>query len=99
MTRLELVRSGGFAGVSLRAAVDTAATDEQEAAWYDEALAGLDLEALCTPAGGGAAPDRFVYRLAVEHEGQRYEATFGEADVPEPLRPVITRLVGRARST
>jgi hypothetical protein len=100
MTRLELVRSGGFAGLSLRAAVDTSAVDEPEAQWYDDALAGVDVSAL---AGSGSGPpsgpgaDRFVYRLAVERDGDRHELTFGEQAVPEPLRPVVERLVARAR--
>jgi hypothetical protein len=100
MTRLELVRSGGFAGLSLRAAVDTSADDEPEAQWYDDALAGVDVSALAGSAPGPPGPgaDRFVYRLAVERDGDRHEVTFGEQAVPEPLRPVIERLVARARS-
>jgi emfourin len=101
MTRVELVRSGGFAGLSLRAEVDTAAVDDPDAAWVDEALAGVDVDALAagvTTPGGPGAPDRFTYRLAVDRDGRRSELTFGERAVPEPLRPVVDRLVARARS-
>jgi hypothetical protein len=100
MTRLELVRSGGFAGLSLRAQVDTSAADEPEARWYDDALAGVDVSALAgaeSPGSGSPGADRFVYRLAVERDGHRHELTFGEQAVPEPLRPVVDRLVARAR--
>ncbi len=101
MTRLELVRSGGFAGLSLRAEVDTSAADDPEARWYDDALAGVDVSALAGAASGasgtGGGADRFVYRLAVERDGDRHELTFGEQAVPEPLRPVVDRLVARAR--
>jgi hypothetical protein len=103
MTKIELVRSGGFAGLSLRSAVDTAAGDEADAAFYDEALAGIDVAALAVdfgePGSPGApgSPDRYVYRLAVDRDGERQELTFGEQAVPQPLRPVVARLVARAR--
>jgi len=101
VTRLELVRSGGFAGVSLRAEVDTSAADDPDAQWFDAALSGVDVDMLAalgtTPAGLGT-PDRFTYRLSVDRDGQRQELTFGERGVPEPLRPVVDRLVARARS-
>ena len=99
MTRLELVRSGGFAGLSLRAEVDTSAGDDPDAQWFDEALAGVDVAALVAREAPGVptSPDRFTYRLAVDRDGQRQELTFGERGVPEPLRPVVDRLVARAR--
>lgn len=112
MTRLELVRSGGVAGLTLRATVDTAAAGEPDAAWFEEALAGVDVAALAGSAasagsaapqapGGGAErapgrPDRFGYRLVVERGGERHELRFGE-QVPAELRPVVDRLVARAK--
>ncbi|MGZ4590551.1 MAG: protealysin inhibitor emfourin [Actinomycetes bacterium] len=109
MTRIELVRSGGVAGISLRATVDTTAPDDPDAAWFDQALDGVDLRGLAgqtaeggagAERGGGAGagqPDRFQYRLAVERGGERHEVSFGEAALPEGLRPVVDRLVQRAR--
>ena len=105
MTRIELVRSGGVAGISLRATVDTSVPDDPDAAWFEQALDGVDLRGLAEEtaegvAGGGGAsgqPDRFQYRLAVERSGERHEVSFGEAALPEVLRPVVDRLVQRAR--
>jgi hypothetical protein len=106
VTRIELVRSGGFAGLSLRAAVDTSAPDDPDAAWFAEALERLDLRRLAAqqPGTGGAVqpgagqPDRFMYDLAVDRDGEHHEISFGETALPEALRPVVDRLVERARA-
>ena len=104
MTRIELVRSGGVTGLSLRSTVDTGAAEDPDAAWFADALAGLDWPGLlaqvgsAAPGAPGGAPDRFRYRLALEDATGRQEVTFGETEVPEPLRPVVDRLVTRART-
>ena len=43
MAQIELVRSGGFAGLSLRSSVDTSAepTVDADAGWYAEQLARI----------------------------------------------------------
>jgi emfourin len=109
VARIELVRSGGFAGLSLRAAVDTAVPDDPDAAWFARALEGLDLSRLAArddtvvEGSGGplprpGQPDRFHYDLAVDSDDGRQELSFGETAVPEALRPVVDRLVERARA-
>lgn len=100
MARIELVRSGGFAGVPLRAVVDTA--DEPDGGWYDGELAALDLPALASSVGAAAPagpgePDRFVYELDVQDQGMHQRMAFGESALPEALRPLVDRLVTRAR--
>jgi hypothetical protein len=105
VTRIELVRSGGFAGLSLRAAVDTTAPDDPDAAWFAQALDGLDLRRLMgqPPGAGGPSPpeggqpDRFQYALVIDRDGEHHEVSFGETALPEVLRPVVDRLVKRAR--
>lgn len=105
MARIELVRSGGIAGLSLRAAVDTSAPDDPDATWFAQALDGLDLRRLAAQqprAGGGSPvegkPDRFHYDLAIDRDGEHHEVSFGETALPEGLRPVVERLVERARA-
>jgi hypothetical protein len=106
VTWIELVRSGGFAGLSLRAAVDTSEPDDPDAAWFAQALDGLDLRGLVAQqpgAGAGSPPlagqiDRFRYDLAVDRDGEHHEVSFGETSLPEVLRPVVDRLVQRARA-
>ena len=100
MARIELVRSGGFAGLRLQAVVDTTA-DEPDAGWYAEQLAALDLTALAArpaEATGRPEPDRFHYALAVDDDaGVHHALDFGEAALPDQLRPLVDRLERRAR--
>ncbi|MDQ1620616.1 MAG: hypothetical protein QOE19_3185 [Actinomycetota bacterium] len=101
MTRIELVRSGGFAGMSLRSAVDTSSPDDPDAAWFAQALEDLDpgaLDGLAASPPGAGGPDRFRYDLAVDRDGRRHEVSFAETELPEALRPVVDRLVERART-
>ena len=98
MARIELVRSGGFAGRTVRAAVDTAT--DPDASWYAETLATLDLAGLSGADPGRPAPDRFHYSLSVEgDDGAAHRLDFAETAVPEQLRPLVDRLVARTAST
>jgi hypothetical protein len=95
MARIELARSGGFLGRTVRAAVDT--TTDPDASWYAEALAGVDLESLSDADPGRPAPDRFHYTLSVEDDdGGSHRLDFAETALPEQLRPIVDRLVARA---
>jgi hypothetical protein len=93
--RLELRRSGGFAGITRSASLDTADLPSAEA---DE-LAGL-LErsgVLHEPPGRSGrapgAPDRFRYRLVVERHEERVEVAFGEEAMGPELRALVERLL------
>lgn len=96
MARIELVRSGGFAGLRLQAVVDTSA-DDSEGAWYAGQLAELDLSTLAAADSGGPAPDRYHYALSLDtDDGASHRLEFAEAALPEPLVPIVDRLVERA---
>jgi hypothetical protein len=91
--RLELRRSGGFAGIVRSASVDTADLPAEEA----EELAGLlersgVLRGAGPPARSPGAPDRFRYRLIVERE-ERVEVAFGEESMGPELRMLVERLL------
>ena len=101
MARIELVRSGGFAGLSLRSAVDTASDPsvDADAPWYAEQLATLDLPALAAEPAGEPQPDRYRYALSVvDDDGGVHDLEFGETAVPEALHPLLDALVTRARA-
>jgi hypothetical protein len=84
--RVEVARSGGFAGLTLRGTVDTATLPEPTAAAVAEALRDLPYG---RPAAPAALPDRFRYEIAVtDHSGRRI-AMLGEEQVPEVLREVL----------
>jgi hypothetical protein len=96
VARIELVRSGGLAGLRLRASVDT--TEDPDGDWYAGQLAGLDLPALAAASPGEPGADRFHYVLSVQaDDGPGHRLEFGEAALPEELRPVVQRLESRAR--
>ena len=95
MARIELVRSGGFAGRTVRTVVDT--RTDPDASWYAERLAALDLTGLSGAEPGRPAPDRFHYTLSVEDDdGGSHRLDFAETAVPDQLRPLVDRLVARA---
>jgi len=91
--RLELVRSGGFAGLEVRTTLDTAELPAAEARAIEAAIRQSDvpeLERRSPLLGRGA--DRFEYDLTVTDEGQDHRLVIGETEVPAPLKPVLRRL-------
>ena len=80
-------RHGGFGGVVLRTTFTHSELTEPEA----EAIAAVQQGASSEQRGD--QPDRFEYHLDLP--GGR--VVIHEGDVPEPLRPLVTRLLERAR--
>jgi emfourin len=89
---IEFRRSGGFAGISLTA---TATADElpaEQAAQVQRLLAAdMPPPAPDTAPGGGGA-DRFQYQLDLDDGQQHRSFAWDEAQVPEPIRPVLGAL-------
>jgi hypothetical protein len=82
---LELERSGGFAGLTLRASVPLSELTEEQLAALEECLSQTPRR---NPRAGPGAPDRFQYRLRL---GER-EAVLPEDALPSALRPLLGRL-------
>ncbi|MFL6101613.1 MAG: protealysin inhibitor emfourin [Actinomycetales bacterium] len=84
---VEVTRSGGFAGLTLRGRVDLdQLTGADRAAWdvaLQERLSGL--------APHEPAPDRFVYRVSRPAVG--FEVTVGEHELPDDVRALLDRAV------
>ena len=94
---LTLRRTGGLAGLPMEATLDAGEVDPQEAAEIAAALDRLELStADAGPAATEALPDRYEYRLDVRRGDETHTLTFGERQVPEPLAPVIRKLMDRA---
>lgn len=95
--RIDLERSGGFAGVSLKASVDTSQLPPEEARTVTELVDRVDFDALAArTASPSRAPDRFQYDLAVRRGGERHALSLGESAVPPELRPLLDYLMARA---
>ena len=78
--QLELERSGGFAGLTLRALVPFEELSQPQRAAVDDSLS--------SPPRHRPEPDRFQYQLRV---GER-RVVLEEDDFPAVLRPLLRRL-------
>jgi hypothetical protein len=95
---IELTRSGGVAGISLHASVDTGSLPPDEAREIAALVDRADLAGLARrPAPPAGGPDRFQYDLAVEQGSTRYHLSLPETAVPAELKPLLDRLIARAR--
>jgi len=97
-THVDLVRSGGMAGLSMGTSVDVSSLAPEAAAAVSQALSQVDLDVLARrPAAAPSGPDRFQYDLTVETGGESHSVTLQEPDVPAELRPLIGALMPLAQ--
>ncbi len=95
---LQLVQSGGLAGLTLVAEVDVDDLPADAAVLVRRALDATDLPALAArPPPPPVGPDRFSYELTVESGGDRQCLKLQEPEVPPELRPVLLTLLPLAR--
>lgn len=95
---IRMERSGGFAGMTLRAEIDSEQLDEHESQALYELVNSADffkLPGRIEVPNVGA--DRFVYVLSVEHSGRSHTVEVNEGGVPEQLQPLINRVTLLAR--
>jgi len=84
--RVEIVRSGGFAGVRLRATCDVGGASET-------ALRNLPFGQSTPPP---PHPDAFVYRLTLLDDPAQPSIDLNEADIPTPLRDTVDEAMSHA---
>jgi hypothetical protein len=90
--RVEVVRSGGLAAITLRGGFDTEALPDSERAAAEDALGQMPDAPAHPPAGA----DRFQYDLAFTGaDGGVRRVTIHEPDVPPGLRGLLERAVAR----
>jgi hypothetical protein len=88
--RIELTRSGGYAGLTTKLGeLDTAELPEGEARAVRQVVERA--EAAARSQGPTPGADRFQYHLAIEDEGGRREVTLGEDHMPDELRRLVRR--------
>jgi hypothetical protein len=103
--RVEFVRSGGFAGVQLRAVLDTTELTDSEAAELQRLVTTANLEAYENLDAGSEqvtsapvpGPDSFQYRLIITRGNIPQTFMFTEKTLPDELHPLIDRLLRHAR--
>jgi hypothetical protein len=84
---VQVTRSGGFAGLTLRGDVDLDQLPEPDRAAWDAAFN----ETLTELPGHEPVPDRYVYRVARPAVG--FEVTVGEQELPDAVRALLDRAV------
>jgi hypothetical protein len=95
--RVEVERSGGFAGIVTRRSADTADLPPEAAAELRGLVAGVDLSGLEQrlaattdapgPPAGGA--DRFQYDVTVDDGQQVHRFSVQDGSVPPELQPLL----------
>ena len=96
-TFIELVRSGGLAGISMATEVRVGDLPPEKAAAVEGALGQVDLGALAARRAAPAGPDRYQYDVTVVDGGERHTFRLGESEVPAELRPLLDALVPMVR--
>jgi hypothetical protein len=90
---IEFVRTGGFAGIRLSAAVDTQGLPAEQASTLDRLIADADFFKLPEKLiQESPARDRFEYTLTVAAAGQTHSIEVNDAGAPESLRPLLNFL-------
>ena len=98
--RISFERSGGFAGITMKTAVDEEDLAPGEAQklrqWVEETdffnLPGKIISR-------SPQPDRFQYELRLEEKGRQHTVTMSEEAMPPKLKPLIQWLMEKARQT
>jgi hypothetical protein len=95
--RLELIRSGGIGGLSVRRSIDTSKLEAPKAQEVERLVEQLDLDDLSgrSPLRGEGA-DRFQYDLSVEAEGRQRRVTVAEAEGPAELQKLVAWVLEHA---
>ena len=94
--KIEFVRSGGFAGIRIRLAIDLGELPGPERSALEELVRETGFfEAPCECLS--PHPDAFQYDVAIESEGRRHRVRTDDRGAPDSLRPLIERLVQLAR--
>ena len=95
--RLQLERTGGFAGTVVRGTVDTRDLPPAEAAEYERLVTAADLPALAAaPPVPARGADRFSYLLTVT-DGEPTSVRLPDGAIPPAVQPLVDRLMAVAR--
>jgi Emfourin len=93
---IDFRRSGGFAGIPLRATATADQLPQEHVAALTRLLAAEALDETHSTAPGGGA-DRFQYQLDLD-DGQRHRSfTWDETQVPETIQPLLGALTRMAK--
>jgi len=92
--QVKLVRSGGLAGLSMEATVDTDDLPADQQGVVSRLLTE-DLRQSTVGRPGGA--DQFSYQLEIEQDGRTVRRSWQDPEVHEAVRPLLSALASRAK--
>jgi hypothetical protein len=96
--RISFERSGGFAGITMKTAVDEKDLAPDEVQKLRRLVEGADffnLSKKIMPRSSG--PDRFQYELRLEENDRQHTVTMSEEALPANLKPLVNWLMEKAR--
>lgn len=92
--QVKLVRSGGLAGLSMEATVDTADLPADQQGVVSRLLTE-DLRRSAVARPGGA--DQFSYQLEIKQDGRTVRRSWQDPEVHEAVRPLLSALASQAK--
>ena len=96
--RISFERSGGFAGIAMKTAVDEEDLAPGEAQKLRQLVEQADF---CNSPGKitsrSPQPDRFQYELRLEEKGRQHTVTMSEEVMPAKLKPLVNWLMEKTR--
>lgn len=98
--RISFERSGGFAGITMKTAVDEKDLAPGEAQKLRQLIEEADF--FNSPGkmmSRSPQPDRFQYELSLEEKGRQHTVTMSEEAMPAKLKPLVQWLIEKARQT
>ena len=98
--RISFERSGGFAGITMKTAVDEKDLAPDEAQKLRQLVEETDFFNLPEKVvSRSPQPDRFQYELRLEEKGRQNTVTVSEEAMPAKLKPLVKWLMEKARQT
>ena len=97
--RIDFVRSGGFAGISLTAHIDSGMLLPDEAAALEKKVSDANFFGLPEQIKSASpGPDRFEYSVTIASSVRTHTVVVSEALVSDQLRPLLDHLTDLART-
>jgi hypothetical protein len=87
--RVEVVRSGGFAGLTRAAAMDTEELDAERAEQLRKLVDESGIQSLASAPPGSGAADRFQYDVTVTRGNRRTSTVLHESSMPDATRRLV----------
>ena len=96
--RISFERSGGFAGITMKTAVDEEDLAPGEAQKLRQLVEETDFFNLPGKIiSRSPQPDRFQYELKLEEKGRQNTVTVSEEAMPPKLKPLVNWLMEKSR--